>query len=56
MTLADGEAVVLPSDMTLDVVRREICDNPMHEEILLYYRIYNQQYEFEPEVKETGKL
>ena len=55
MAVADGEAVVLPSDMTLDVVRREICDNPMHEEILLYYRVYNQQYEFESELVENGK-
>eukprot|EP00571_Detonula_confervacea_P013387 CAMPEP_0172303306 /NCGR_PEP_ID=MMETSP1058-20130122/4852_1 /TAXON_ID=83371 /ORGANISM="Detonula confervacea, Strain CCMP 353" /LENGTH=306 /DNA_ID=CAMNT_0013014057 /DNA_START=38 /DNA_END=958 /DNA_ORIENTATION=- len=41
MTIADDNAVVLPNDITLALVRRDICDNPMNE-IILHYRIFPQ--------------
>lgn len=44
MTVADDNVVILPDDITLALVRRDICDNPMNE-IILHYRIF-PQYEF----------
>jgi len=41
MTLADDNVVILPNDMTLAMVRRDICDKPM-DEIIFYYRIFSQ--------------
>ena len=38
MALVDENPVVLPIDITLALVRRDICDNP-EEEIVLQYRI-----------------
>mmetsp|Transcript_25268 Transcript_25268/g.60747 ORF Transcript_25268/g.60747 Transcript_25268/m.60747 type:complete len:308 (+) Transcript_25268:42-965(+) len=39
MTIADDNVVILPNDITLALVRRDICDNPMNE-IILHYRIF----------------
>ena len=40
MAIADENPVVLPNDITLALVRRDICDNPMNHEIILYYRVF----------------
>lgn len=39
LATADDNAVVLPNDITLGVVQREICDNPMNYEMILHYRL-----------------
>jgi len=39
MAIADASPVVLPNDMTLALIRRDICDKPF-DEIVLYYRVF----------------
>jgi len=39
MTIADDNVVILPDDMTLALVRRDICDDPMNE-VIFHYRIF----------------
>ena len=39
MAICDDSPVVLPNDMTLALIRRDICDNPF-DEIVLYYRVF----------------
>ena len=38
MATAEENVVVLPNDMSLDLVRRDIVDDPA--EIILHYRIF----------------
>ncbi|KAL3763989.1 hypothetical protein ACHAW5_007608 [Stephanodiscus triporus] len=46
LAIADEDAVVLPNDITLAVVHREICDNPMNREMILYYRILPEIFDY----------
>lgn len=46
LAIADEDAVVLPNDITLAVVHREICDNPMNREMILYYRILPEVFHY----------
>ena len=39
MATVDENVVILPDEVTLGLVHRDICDNPMGE-IILHYRIF----------------
>ena len=38
LTVVDSSPVVLPEDVTMNIVRRDICDDPGN--IILYYRLF----------------
>ncbi|KAL7534569.1 hypothetical protein ACHAXR_005963 [Thalassiosira sp. AJA248-18] len=45
MAIADDNVVILPNEITLGLVRRDICDKPTNE-IILHYRVF-PQYKFD---------